>query len=119
MQIKFWQLLLLIAFAIIVGILVSQFFQRSAITGNQALIKELHQQRKSYDSAAIVFQQKMDSFMQQATHREQRDSIQYARAQKRLQQSLKNLKLKYETIPSYTDLSKDSLRRLYSAIYGQ
>lgn len=101
------------------GMLVMYGVSKKENAPNEELIEYLEAQRLHIDSMANWQQLAMDSFMNAAADREKRDSALFITNQIRLMQSIQTIKSQYEKIPSYTNLSKDSLRRIHADKFGK
>lgn len=100
---------------ILVGTIFPNLFPGREKAPNANVIKLLEDQRKQYDSIAKRNIILMEQYIKHAEDRQLRDSLILLQGQKRLLQALNDIKPLYEKIPTYTDLSKDSLRRLHAA----
>lgn len=108
-------LFLIIAGLFGVGIYIGGNNAKNNTPPNEKLIEYLEIQRLHYDSVAMVQQSKMDIFILAAEAREKKDSQIFVTTQNRLLQSIQTIKAQYEKIPSYSNLSNDSLRRIFAA----
>ena len=116
-----WKIVILfLIFAVLFGLgfYIGDNNAKNTTPPNEKLIQYLEAQRLHYDSVAMVQQSVMDSFMTAAEGREKRDS-QVLADQTRLLQSIQTIKSQYAKIPSYTNLSADSLRRIFARKFGQ
>lgn len=107
---------LIVVFLLIVVLLLGNFFhtlfKNVEKPPNENLIKYLEGLRQVYDSAAKSQHAIFIDYIKHTEDRERRDSNSLLQLQNHLVESINNFKPLYEKIPSYHDVSKDSLRRL-------
>lgn len=116
---NFFIVLMLVIFSIVVGIVIANAFHKDNASPNAALKEYIQEQRRISDSAAQANAAVFTNLVAEARSQHTADSLAYVAREGRLLQSIQSIKTKYAQIPSYTDLSKDSLRRLVAAATGQ
>lgn len=106
--------------AIIVGIVIYSTFlykRKPVADPNDSLVEYLKADSRHKDSLIAVLQTEIKGILRSDSIREHRDSSTLA-AQNRLSKSIQNIQSQYEKIPSYSNLSHDSLRRLHTEKFG-
>lgn len=116
-----WLLILLtcVSLSSLLSNIFPAFFSSRRNAPNENLIHYLEKQRKTYDSIIQAENAIFKAYIKRADDREHRDSITNLQRQEQLIKTITfNIKPLYAQIPSYTGLSKDSLRRLHTARFG-